>query len=448
MIDINKDAIRFIQNGEDVDAEVSNRPVEDVVDHTNLLNQFKRKSIVDLNFIDNRFSVYEFPYGSTLKQLPDILTNQRVSAATLMTPTTITEVGGGISRISYGMDGAPKGLISESQKTNLVLWNNDATNSSWNKATNCVATISSDEGLDLQWSQLSASATTSTALQITQTTNIGDKMTLSTFFKPVGNVKFIMLRLNNPAKDCRVTFDVENGTIASSSFSGNWSIDKYGEYYRVSMSDSGFSVASTGIIIRAMKTFTSSTAAESMTVGENALLTGVQLEESEFVSSLIITENSQVNRTHDFTSLIFSEEIRLKEFTLLVNASIKETETSRMLGMGRGANTDNRLDIRTNGISFFNVDGSVSHPIDVNITNGGEFIIVITYDGSRLKAFKNGELQEEVEGIAGTFTVEQIRFGRGLNIVDVSDSEFKHVILSHRAIDDTSAIILSGGKQQ
>lgn len=124
------DNIDYIQNGENIDEVVLNRPSQqlaEALDSLSLADAIKKESTMMLDFANNEYRLYEGDDGQTWLPFEEAMEVNRASVATYIDGTgQLRYAGINEKRIAYdGKD--PVGVLAEEQRTNYLLWSEDMT---------------------------------------------------------------------------------------------------------------------------------------------------------------------------------------------------------------------------------------------------------------------------------------------------------------------------------
>jgi hypothetical protein len=247
---------------------------------------------------------------------------------------------------------APKGLLIEEQRTNLLTYSEQFDNVAWNSVFgNCTVTANaavSPSGATTGDSLVPSAASTTHSLYQTIALTLGASYTMTVYAKPNGYNRF-MLREGTTA-GYFVVFDVSTGTVVNTN-SATGTITPAGNgWYRCTMTITApLTVATVMAIINMPNNGT--TYANATFTGDGTsgvLLWGAQLEAGAFATSYIPTVASQVTRAADNASMIgnnFARWYNVNEGTLYADAYM--VTAASVLGVSDGT-TFNRIQVGMN----------------------------------------------------------------------------------------------------
>lgn len=227
---------------------------------------------------------------------------------------------------------APKGLLIESQRTNLLTYSEDWTNAAWSKTNITVtaaATTSPDGTADAQ--KLEATATAATSIITPSATVAATAATFSVYVKQgTGATTANIFTLRNVTSATNLisgSLNYSTGAFTYTAGSTGVTVTNAGNgWWRVTMTAT--SGITSGDTIRGYVGFDGG----SQTAGDHLFAWGAQLEAGSYATSYIPTAGSQVTRTADVASIVapnFATWYNQSEGTFVVEAdTAKPTTTS------------------------------------------------------------------------------------------------------------------------
>lgn len=213
----------------------------------------------------------------------------RASSATVVNKAGLIEtVGTGIPRIDF-LGNTNGALLLEPQRTNLITYSNDFTNSGWShfRGTITANAIISPDGT-LNASRYQEDSQTGSHMFRRQSLSITNGLSYTgSIFAKKGELTSIILQSNSSSRwVASATFDLENGTVTS----GTGVIENYGNgWYKCSISGNAVqTTADAGLEI-----LTSSSVGRN---GDGLYMYGAEFEQSSYPTSYIPTQGSTVTR--------------------------------------------------------------------------------------------------------------------------------------------------------
>ena len=333
----------------------------------------------------DKASLVHIPSGYKSGTLYNVLPNDadgdfdffRGSTATRVDKNGLIEtIATGTPRLDYPLlDGVVQDnptLLLEPQRTNLVTYSEDFSNSSWTKIAISVSTnnTSSPDG-SVTADKITESATSSEQTLYYETSvTTGTKYTLSLFVKK-SERRWFFLRFGaafGAFTNAFAWFDLENGLLGSKEAGiDNYSIDNYGNgWYKVTATATSIATV-TGRFFYGMAT---SDGVKSYTGDgtSGVFIWGAQIEQGSYPTSYIPSlTGSQTTRSADVcngagTAADFND----SEGVLYANiAALADDLTYRELGISDGT-TNNRV-----LISYTNVSNQISGSIRVGAVTQG-----------------------------------------------------------------------------
>ena len=303
-------------------------------------------------------------------------------------------------RFEYAADGqsVAKGLLIESQKSNLALNSNDFTNATWNKQ-RVTVTPSASIGPDGQLSaSLIAENTDTTTIHfmlptaaITSGYSVGtDKSTHSVFAKYAGR-NLRMTDGYNPADGGSTIFDLQNGTVVS----GGGSIQSCGNgWYRCSVT---MTMSASTLLLPYIQLVDGTTWPNASDAGDGysgVLLFGCQTEQQS-MSSYITTGSSAVTKSADSCSLVSAPLLDNGSGGLTVEYDMRNaSSTSYVLQTARSTGATNN-----DGVTIFNeglfVNGAGSNTRIGNTTSNVFHKVAASWESGSQKISRDGSAVTE-----------------------------------------------------
>jgi len=291
----------------------------------------------------------------------------------------IEDVLSNVPRIDYTGGGCPH-ILAEPQRTNLIPYSEDFSDSSWFKANTTISSYSttSPSGETNASTIVSTSGTSEQYIDVgSLSVTSGEDYTMSCFVKKK-DYDFFLIRFTGAggaftAGD--VFFNINNGTLGtvSSGFSGT--ITDFGNgWYKCSATTTAASTTGSGKVrLQLASSDNIYTIAGDGSSG--TFVWGTQLEEGSYATSYIPTSGSTVTRNQDiFTRDGIGSLINDSEGVLFVEIERSEEENSyRLLGlddgtsqnyikMGFGDISGNFwIRVVVNGVTVINSDNAVSN---------------------------------------------------------------------------------------
>jgi hypothetical protein len=227
------------------------------------------------------------------------------------TATTYTRNNGGVYPARFDYDPvtlAPKGILIEEQRTNLLTYSEEFDNAGWSKVDVTVtanATTSPDGTVDAD-KLIPNTNTADHFIHQGQTINGNNAMTISVYVKAAGYTTgdLRLEALSSPFNSLRLAFDLTAGTITPVAYLGavvlGSSITNVGNgWYRISIS------GTTGFNGTHRSRINPNTATPFAGDGTSGLfIWGAQTEAGAFATSYIPTVASQVTRSADLCSIV------------------------------------------------------------------------------------------------------------------------------------------------
>lgn len=221
------------------------------------------------------------------------------------TPTTYARNNGGLFPPRFDYDPvtlAPRGILIEEQRTNLVTYSDQFDNAAWSKARGSVTastTISPDGTTNADTLTATATGTYAAVFRTGVSYPGGAAYTFSIYAK--ANVgQYLILYINETGDVGRAVFDLNSGAISLISAGTTASITSVGNGWWRCVVTATPTLTASGVVIAGVVDTGSGT---TVTSGKSLFLYGAQLEAGAFVTSYIPTVASQVTRTADICTI-------------------------------------------------------------------------------------------------------------------------------------------------
>lgn len=281
---------------------------------------------------------------------------------------------------------APRGLLIEEQRTNLMLRSDDFTNASWSKSLTTVlgdATVSPDGTVNADKLISNFGAGNYTVAQNRGVTN-GVTYTVSVYLK-AAEVGFAIVYLFGPgfgANAAAISVNLSTGAVSTATGSPQTaqSFNVGNGWWRVSFSRAAVATSTGQVIIFLSNDGIWANTANSVPVGTGYYIWGAQFESGAFPTSYIPTTSTTVLRGDDYASLTgsnFTSWFNLSEGTYIYEYNRVANTTSsagRVISSGVGGSnsfglwinqatgTQDQITIRDNLVdsvsALFNVNSS------------------------------------------------------------------------------------------
>ncbi len=221
------DNIDYIQNGENIDEVVLNRPSQqlaEALDSLSLADAIKKESTMMLDFANNEYRLYEGDDGQTWLPFEEVMEVNRASVATYIDGTgRLRYAGINEKRIAYdGKD--PVGILAEEQRTNY-LRNSENFLANWGAGRASIepyAAIAPDGRKTA--AKITATENNASGYYIYQSVSSpspGSDFCFSFFVKPQPSSNYCLaIVYDGGSNGCRQWFDLENGVPATTNVFG------------------------------------------------------------------------------------------------------------------------------------------------------------------------------------------------------------------------------------
>jgi hypothetical protein len=319
---------------------------------------------------------------------------------------------------------APKGLLIEEQRTNLLTYSSEFDNAAWSKVEATITANSTVAPDGTATADAFVESTATTAHFTTQSASVvlGTIYTFSTYAKNNGRVMQLAFGTGNFGSNAFANFDLSSGSVGSVGSSATATIQSVGNgWYRCAISATATTTGSAALVIYGATTSTATRAPSYTGNGTSGLyIWGAQLEAGAFATSYIPTTSAQVTRAADVATMTganFSNWWNATEGTLFAQFSSAPSGGSaqRRILYASDGTANNRVDLRvsTDGVSP-----------GMNVVVGGASQAAITPVVSATKfagAYKVNDFSAAANGVLGTPdtsgtvpTVSQMNIGGGL----------------------------------
>jgi hypothetical protein len=299
----------------------------------------------------------------------------------------IEDVLSNVPRIDYTGGGCPH-ILAEPQRTNLIPYSEDFSQSAWQKS-NITATpnsITSPDGTLNAYKLTKPTSSTPRLFELSVYPSTGVH-TFTSFYKNLDGDS-MLIRLDGGGNTANCTVDLTTNTLVNSGaniISSNITQLSDG-WIRVSVTAN---ILSTSWVLDAVNLF-------SISVGSSVYIWGAQLEAGSYPTSLIPTSGSTVTRNKDiFTRDGIGSLINSTEGVLFVEiAALSNDGTNRYISINNGSTldylffryrSDNQFQIRyrSNNVDSVNQTFTLSNNLDFNK-------IAFSYKLNEFKIFING----------------------------------------------------------
>lgn len=257
---------------------------------------------------------------------------------------------------------APRGLLIEEQRTNLLLRSEEFGNaSSWSKGNGTITTnaVASPDGATTADTFVTTAATATTFVRQAFTSVAADYT--ASFYARANGVQFVQIVWAGGQSTNYANFDLTNGTVGTNTATAATITAAGGGWYRISMT-STLAAAVGSVSLYCVPASTSARSASFTGDGTSGIfLWGAQVEAGAFATSYIPTVASQVTRTADIAAIAapnFDPWYNQTEGTFVVDFDCSATSSalsaddgtnSNFIRIGRSSTTG-RLRVFTGGV--------------------------------------------------------------------------------------------------
>jgi hypothetical protein len=243
------------------------------------------------------------------KSLIDAVTGQWLVTFTRASTATYTDSQGVIRtattdepRFDHNpTTGESLGLLVEEQRTNLVTWSQDFSQTDWSKNASIIvstAIASPISGVNYQKIEASTANTTVGVTSI-PVTAASQQRAVSFFAKPLGNITRVLVVVQGA--DARININLIDGTATTNATATGSTVTVSGERFTVSTPSL---TNATGVRFFLKRTGESDTnTPTTIAIGEGLYLIGAQMEAGAFPTSYIPTTTATVTRSADAASI-------------------------------------------------------------------------------------------------------------------------------------------------
>lgn len=280
-----------------------------------------------------------------------------------------------IPRVEYDGSGNNLGLLIEAASTNLVTYSNDLTQWTNGQTTDTANQAVSPDGTQNATSVADNSSSGGHYIQSPNFTIASGAVTASVFAKK-GTLSFIRLRFSSTTNQARAWFDLENGTVETVN-DGTAEIEDVGNgWYRCTLHESANTAATGSANIRI---YTNQSDGQGGYVGDgsNVYIYGMQVEQSEFITSYIETTGSSATRAAELA------EVNTEFFgynalsgSVVITANTKEDTAAASAGVVGTALGGRFLYLNANRAKMYNGTNVISGD---TITAGTEFNVASAF---------------------------------------------------------------------
>ncbi len=333
----------------------------------------------------------------------------RASEATRVNEDGLIEtMGNNIPRLDYTDGGCPNFLL-EPQRTNVIPYSEDFSNSGWTKNNTTVTSgFTSPDGTNNAYKLVEDTSNSIHRMYQTATVSASPNATISIYVKYYGR-KFVLMRI----ADSTVGrwYDIENGVLGGiyQGTPNDSSIESVGNgWYRITISHTVSNQARLELWV----SDTESTSAYQGNGTSGVYIYGAQLEAGSYSTSLIKTNGSTVTRVAETCNgsgdaSTFND----SEGVLMAEIANSETNNGSYLGICNGG-TNERLIIGNEGgflrvYTDVNVDGSVQS------ANKDFNKIAVKYNSSNTSIYYNGFLIRSINQSPNLSGINQLKFTSG-----------------------------------
>lgn len=295
------------------------------VEEKALLGQIARKGrmpSLELDFVNGKYGVGPRRIES-FSALQNILTFTRSTGGGRFNEQGLYEwVAADVPRLDYDpVTKVCRGLLVEEQRTNLLTYSGDFSNSAWVKTSvTATAGAASPDGLNTAFS-LVASAGTAASVIVNQTEVTAGATHTQTYIVKAGVLRYIQIAGSTGfSTSTFVNFDLVLGTITRNDTSAAASIKPLGDgWYSCSLTLTSNASQTRGqVALFLIENATSSRGSSFTSDGASGVyIWGAQLEVGSFPTSYIPTAGTAVTRAADGMQHIFGNELAKNSGTLL-----------------------------------------------------------------------------------------------------------------------------------
>ena len=361
------------------------------------------------------------PTGYKAGKLYSVLPESGVGDFTVVRATEATRVneeglietmGANVPRLDYSGGGCPV-LLTEPQRTNILLYSESFDNAYWNKFGSSVASgFTSPDGASNAYKLVEDSANTQHGL-LRSNFPINVQRTLSVFAKKGENDRVFISDYNKFGATIGVIFNLSSGIVESNqndSIYLNPKIEPYlNGWYRCSVTWTN----TTGLTVPFFGNAISGTNSYQGDGVSGIYVFGATFEEENYATSYIKTEGSAVTRNGDqvygagdAATFNDSEGVLMLEASALANDG-----TNRFLGISDGS-LSNRVNI------VYNASNGLIAQIQGAGSLTADSVNILLFNKSALK-YKSGDNQFWVNGFKVDFNTSTSGATVGLDVLDL-----------------------------
>lgn len=257
---------------------------------------------------DSTFRFVDITSASGATTIIGAVTIQQVTGITGM-PSAYAKNVGGLFPARFDYDPitlAPRGFLTEDQRTNLALYSEQFDNAAWTKNNATVAANSavSPSGTSTADLVVSAVGTAITGANSSAVTFVAGSHTQSVYIKAATNIRYIQLLWTSGGVSADyANFDLQTGTVTAGTYASASMTNVGNGWYRIAMT-STLGAATGGMWPIAVPAASSARATTYVGNGTDSfLIWGAQLEAGAFATSYIPTVASTVTRASDTANI-------------------------------------------------------------------------------------------------------------------------------------------------
>jgi len=358
---------------------------------------------IDISGSQNSLGTYETTFTSSSADARCIMQGINSFIGSIENVSVKEVTRNNLARVDY--DGTASSLLVEPQRTNLVTYSEDFSQSFWTKTTATLTTGFVAPDGTTNASKLNATANNG-QVSFNVATSTTDNKSISVFAK--ANTSTSQLRINEENYNGNLTlFDLNLGVIIFSNGASS-KMENYGNGWYKCTHIQDYAAGQTSVVF----------ALRSQTV-DSFYLWGAQVEAGSYATSYIPTSGSTVTRVADqYSKTGISNLINSEEGVLFVEmAALADDSTDRRITMSDGT-TQNRMaigfDNASNKIKYFLISSNITQVNkDISVSNITQFNkIAFKYKLNDFALWVNG-VEVDTDTSGSTFsanTLSVLRF--------------------------------------